>query len=414
MIPTASKLLIAASTSAFIPFTVCGGAIAQDGVAFYKGRSINYVAATAPGGGYDFYARLVSAEMEKHLPGSTFVVRNMPGAGHLVGANYIANSKPDGLTIGIFNTGLIYNQLIGLPGVRFDLAKMSWIGKAASDPRVIAVGAGTPFKTFDDLRNSKDVMKFAIGGIGSAAYVETVMLKNAFNLPLRIITGYNGGADMLAMRRGEVDASVGSLSTLGAFAESGHGRLVVQIGGSDRAAPQLSTFATDKRSKDLIALVQSQGELSRFTVGPAGIPNDRLEALRLAFRKTMESKDVQDKVRKAGRPLDPAYGEDVARAIRAALDQTPETIALLKEAMDAGKNVKLPEFTGTITSLADSNKDVTMKLGDGSEFKTAISGSRTVLELAGKTIKRDSLKIGLSCTITAPKSGAEAQKIDCR
>ena len=42
-------------------------------------------------------------------------------------------AKPDGLTIGTFNTGLIYNQLIRHDGVRFDLDKMSWIGKAAYD-----------------------------------------------------------------------------------------------------------------------------------------------------------------------------------------------------------------------------------------------------------------------------------------
>ncbi|MFM1814653.1 MAG: hypothetical protein RLZ98_1348 [Pseudomonadota bacterium] len=396
--------LTAVSTSA---------ALADRGADFFKGKTVSYIAATAPGGGYDYYARLVAGEMEKHLPGSTFVVRNMPGAGHLIGANYIANAKPDGLTIGIFNTGLIYNQLIKLKGVRFDLATMSWIGKAASDPRVIAVGKLSPIKSFEDLQKSDKPVKFAIGGIGSAAYVETVMLKNAFNLPVRIITGYNGGADMLAMRRGEVDASVGSLSTLQDFAKNGHGTLIVQIGGSDKAAPQLATFAKDQRTRQLISLVKSQGELSRFTVGPAGIPADRLEALRMAYRKTMESEDVKQKVQKAGRPLDPAYGEDVAKAIKEALDQSPETIALLKEAMDAGKNVKLPTFSGSITGLADRNKDITMSLEGGKEFKTTISGSRTVIEVGGKKVKRDALKIGQACTITAPRSGAEAQKIDC-
>ncbi len=90
-------------------------ACAQTGADFYKGKTVTYIAATSPGGGYDLYGRLVAEFMQKHLPGSTFVVKNVPGAGHIVGANTIYASKPDGLTIGIFNTGLIYNQVLEPP-----------------------------------------------------------------------------------------------------------------------------------------------------------------------------------------------------------------------------------------------------------------------------------------------------------
>src|SRR5215211_8238866 len=151
---------------------------AQQGADFYKGKTVNYIVATAPGGGYDLYGRLVAEYMQKYLPGSTFIVKNVPGAGHLVGTNTLYASKPDGLTIGTFNTGLIYNQLIGLDGVKFDLTKMSWIGKATSEPRVIVIAEQSPIKTFGQLREQKQPVNFAVAGIGSAAYVETVMLTN--------------------------------------------------------------------------------------------------------------------------------------------------------------------------------------------------------------------------------------------
>ena len=96
-------------------------AAAQTGADFFKGKTITYIVATAPGGGYDLYGRLSAEYMQKYLPGSTFVVKNVPGAGHLIGANTIYASKADGLTIGTFNTGLIYNQLIQREGVHFDL-----------------------------------------------------------------------------------------------------------------------------------------------------------------------------------------------------------------------------------------------------------------------------------------------------
>src|SRR5688572_26143555 len=189
-------------------------AMAQTGADFYKGKTVTYIVATSPGGGYDLYGRLVAEFMQRYLPGSTFVVKNLPGAGHLVGTNTIYASKPDGLTIGTFNTGLIYNQLIGLDGVKFDLTKMSWIGKAASDPRVFTVHPDLPIKTFQELQNWKgEPINFSTAGVGSAAYVETVMLAKALNLPAKIVTGYNGTEDSLAMRRGEVKGSIASRSS---------------------------------------------------------------------------------------------------------------------------------------------------------------------------------------------------------
>ena len=309
---------------------------AQTGAEFYKGKTVTYIVSTAPGGGYDLYGRLVADFMQKYLPGSTFVVKNLPGAGHLVGANTIYASKPDGLTIGTFNTGLIYNQLIGLDGVKFDLTRMSWLGKAASDPRVFTVHPDLPIKNFKDLQDYKgDLINFSTAGVGSAAYVETVMLAKALKLPVKIVTGYNGTEDSLAMRRGEVRGSIASRSSWEQFVKNGYGRFIVQIGGTQKDLPQLAAQVSDPGARALIALVQSQGDISRLTAGPPEIPADRLAALREAYKKAMQDPDLQAKAEKMERPVDPAYGDDVLNMVKAALTQNPETVALLKETMSA-------------------------------------------------------------------------------
>src|SRR6185503_16638999 len=138
-----------------IAASLATAAHAQGNADYFKGKTVTYIVATAAGGGYDLYGRLVSEYMQRYLPGSTFVVRNMPGAGHLIGANAIYASRPDGLTIGTFNTGLIYNQLVGLPGVRFDLTKMSWVGKAGTEPRAMVISQQSPIKTLAELRESR-------------------------------------------------------------------------------------------------------------------------------------------------------------------------------------------------------------------------------------------------------------------
>jgi tripartite-type tricarboxylate transporter receptor subunit TctC len=326
---------LGAAAGAFAAAAIAAApAFAQTGADFYKGQTVTYIVATGPGGGYDLYGRLVAEYMQKYLPGSTFVVKNLPGAGHLVGTNTLYASKPDGLTIGTFNTGLIYNQLIGLDGVKFDLTKMSWIGKAASEPRVVAITQQSPIKSFQELREQKQPLNFAAAGIGSAAYVETVMLANVLKLPIKILTGYSGNDDQLAMRRGEVVGAITSRSTYEQFMQNGYARYIAQVGGKEKDVPQLREMVTDKDALSLIALINTQADIARLTAGPPGIPKDRLEALRAAFRKAMADKDLQAKAEKAGRPVDPAYGDDVLAMVKDALSQPPATIALLKQALE--------------------------------------------------------------------------------
>lgn len=312
-----------------------GAAMAQDGAAFYDGKTVTYIVATDPGGGYDTYGRLVAEFMQKHLPGSTFIVRNMPGAGNLIGANFLYASAPDGLTIGSFNTGLIYGQVAGQEGIRFDLGEMSWIGKAASDPRVLMVSTASGIETFEQLRDLEQPVKFATCGVGCASMVESTVLFEALDLPIEIITGYLGNDEHMAIRRGEVVGILSSRSSQEQFIAEGHGRFIAQIGGADTDVPQLADFAEDDVTKGAIALVASQGTIGRLTAGPPGIPEDRLETLRNAYQAAVTDPEFLERAEKLGLPIEPLVGESLAEAVKAALDQTPEIAALLKSALEA-------------------------------------------------------------------------------
>src|SRR5487761_1057066 len=128
--------------------------------ALFENKTITYIVATTPGGGYDTYGRLIARYLQIHLPGSRIVVKNVPGAGNIIGANTIYASRPDGLTIGMFNTGLIYDQLIHREGVQFDLTRFSWIGKAADDTRGLLIATNSPYKNIGDLMKAKTPIKF--------------------------------------------------------------------------------------------------------------------------------------------------------------------------------------------------------------------------------------------------------------
>jgi tripartite-type tricarboxylate transporter receptor subunit TctC len=146
---------------------VAAPATAQSAEEFFKGKTLTYIVATAPGGGYDTYARLIAGHMEKYLPVKNISVKNVPGAGHIIGANQLHASKPDGLTIGTFNTGLVYAQLVERKGIKFDLGNFTYLGKSAADPRTIMVSTQSGIESFDQLVGSERQVKFAGAGPGS-------------------------------------------------------------------------------------------------------------------------------------------------------------------------------------------------------------------------------------------------------
>lgn len=310
-------------------------AIAAD-AEFFRGKTVNYIVATKPGGGYDFHGRLVAEYMQRHLPGSTFVVKNMPGAGHILGANYIYASNPDGLTIGTFNTGLTYNQLTGLKTLRFDLTKFSWLGKGEEETRVFVVNTQTGITTYEQLKTAH--LKIPVSGVGTAAYVESRLIVEALGLDFEIIPGYNTAEEHLAMRRGEIQGAASGRTSYQSFVDQGYGRFIFQIGGRKSDLTQVADYVTDPATLSVIHLIGSTAELARFTAGPPDIPAGRLEALRAAYRQALEDPELRAKSNKAGHPIVPMYGDEVAAQIRKALQQPPEIV----ERMAAIINTKKP------------------------------------------------------------------------
>jgi hypothetical protein len=299
---------------------------AADEAAFFVNKTLTYVVATAPGGGYDTYGRLVAEYMGKKIPGVTAVVRNVPGGGHIIGANLIYASAPDGLTIGTFNTGLSLNQLTRSDGIKFDLAKMSWIGKAASDPRVLLVSKqSAEIKSLADLRRGGAPLLFAAN---VADDPETKVLIPLLKLNGRLLPGYRGDESLLAMRRGEIDANYSSYSANREFVSNGYGWFAFAVGGDVPDVPQLRDIITDdsEETRSLVALLQAQAEIARLTAGPPAIPVGRLALLRRAYKEALEDPEMRAKAQKMKLPLDPAYGEEVMEMMLRAVSLPAEHV----------------------------------------------------------------------------------------
>ncbi len=404
-----SIMTIGALVAGAVAFS--GTAQAATGADYFKGRTLTWIVGSAPGGGHDFFARLLSRHMSKTIPGIKIAVRNRPGAGHIIAANLIYAAKPNGLMIGSFSTGLVYTQIQKRKGIRFDLAKMTWIGKAQSDWRVMSVAHNSEYQTIQDVMNSKRQVKFSASGLGAGSYNDAFMMGNSYKINHRIIVGYSGSQAPLGLLRKETDILMGGMSSGMGYARAGQTKIILQFGKVLKGVPDARDLAKTPTQKALSTMMENQGKLARITAGPPGIPADRVAALREGYRKAVTSKQLISEAKRAKREVDPLIGDDVRKAIVAILNQPPEILAMLSKL--SKQKVALVKHTGPVSKIKRKGRRVWI-MYKGKEVKTSISGSRTKVTVNGKKAKRKKIKLGMTCTFTYPRPGAESAKVDCK
>ena len=301
---------------------------------YYKGKTMKLIVATKPGGGYDLYGRMIARFMQKYLPGSKIIVKNRPGAGHIIGCSEIYHSKPDGLTFGTFNRALPMAQVADLEGVKFDLTKMSWLGSPASDLYTLVMVS--KFKTLDDMRKAP-VVKLSSAGLGSQSHVTSELFKKMMGFDnIKVIPGYGGGEAELAMMRGELDGQFGSLSSLMSFIKEGNANILLFIG---KARPQgyenvplLSELVTDPNYTPVVGFLNTLNVLARPFAGPPGIPADRLKILRDAFVKACNDPEFLTFAEKSGVPVDLTVGEEARKLVKSMITLSPNLKKIIKDA----------------------------------------------------------------------------------
>jgi tripartite-type tricarboxylate transporter receptor subunit TctC len=305
---------------------------------FYDGKTIKLIVATKPGGGYDLYGRMLAKYMQTYLPGSKIIVKNRPGAGHIIGCSETYHAKPNGLTFGTFNRSLPLAQLAELKGVKFDLTKMSWLGSPASE--LYSLVMVSKFKSIDDIRKAPEV-KLSSAGVGSQSHVTSELFKNMFKLNnIKVVPGYGGGEAELAMMRGELDGQFGSLSSLAKFVKEGNGNVVLLIGKSKPQeladVPLMHELVKEAKYQPVLKLLNTLNVLARPFAGPPDIPADRLKKLRDAFYKSCKDPEFLSFAEKSGVPIDLTPGEEALDLVKGIIELDPDLVKLIKDAYGSG------------------------------------------------------------------------------
>jgi tripartite-type tricarboxylate transporter receptor subunit TctC len=145
---------------------------------YFQNKTIKIIRGGTPGGTGDLQARALIPFLRKYIPGEpTIIVENMPGAAGRKAANYIFSSaKPDGLSIGAVGAGLVVGPILDLPGSRYDLEKLIYLGSTESgDPYVFVSRKDAGFDTIDKLRAASG-LRIGAQAVGHPIFVPAAYL----------------------------------------------------------------------------------------------------------------------------------------------------------------------------------------------------------------------------------------------
>lgn len=322
------KKLSALLTIALLSLAASASAAGADD--FYRGKTIRIVVGFSAGGGFDTYARAIARHMGRHIPGQpSIIVENMTGAGSLISANHMFKvAKPDGLTIGHFIGGLFLGQVLGQPGVEFDARKFEFIGAPIADHVVCALTKASGITSIEKWMASKTPVK--MGGIAPGTSTPdnaTRILKAALGLPIQLVTGYKGTADVrLAAESGEVAGGCwgwDSVKTTWRKAiESGEAVVVLQANRKNHPdllqIPQASKLAKTEEARRMIDVgIHADSDIVRTYTLPPGTPKERIQILRKAFDDTLKDSEFLADAKKSNLSVGPIPVEEIERDINA-------------------------------------------------------------------------------------------------
>jgi tripartite-type tricarboxylate transporter receptor subunit TctC len=338
---------------------------AADAADFYKDRMITFIIGSAPGGGYDAYSRLVAGHLARHLAGQpTIIPQNLPGAGSIRAANYLYNIAPkDGTAIGMVDEAIFLNQILGVqepvakPGwfggimrrvlgtreTKTDAAKFNWIGRVLANSAILFVRREAGVQRIEDAYDKELI----VSASGTASKLNWTVLKNVFEMKLKIVSGYQGSNEgLLALLRGEADALSMPWSILriaGAeLIRDNKINLLLQTGAEKDAdlgdLPRMIDLARNDDERALLELFASPSTIGRSVLAPPGTPKERVDELRRAFMAMTQDQTFLDDLKKAKLELSPLSGEQLQAAVAGMADVPDRLIERARRVSETAGN----------------------------------------------------------------------------
>lgn len=281
------KTLLAAAACAVLP-------LAASAQAPFPSKPVTIIVPNAPGGAIDILARLLERNLSDTWK-QPVVVQYKPGAGTVMGTDFVAKSAPDGHTIGLVITGHMINPSLRR-NMPFDTLKdLSGVSLLATSPIVLTASSKLPAGNMKELiaLAKKDKLSYASPGSGSSMHLGAELLKTTAGIDI-LHTPYKGAGgaypDVIA---GRVDLLVDPLfSSLPHIKSGGLKPIAIMSARRSPIAPEIPTV-----SETLPGFVV---ESVFGAVVPSGTPRDVVAKISADMNKALASAEVKQRMADIG------------------------------------------------------------------------------------------------------------------
>jgi tripartite-type tricarboxylate transporter receptor subunit TctC len=268
----------------------------------FPNRPISVVVPFPPGGMADLSARPLSVSMEQVLK-QPVVVINKAGASGAVGIQNVANAKPDGYTIMVslvsFSTIPEVDEMFGRKPA-YSRDQFVPIALLAADPPVLAVGAGTPWKSVkelvDDAKKRPGEIVYSHSGLYGPSHVPMEIFLNAAGIRMRQVPAVGGGPAMTLVLGGNAAMWSSPPAMAVPHVQSQKMRVLASWGAKRHAA-----FPDAPTLKELGYDVEFYVWSGVFA--PKGVPEPTVAILRDAVRKAVAFPEFKASMAKVQTPI---------------------------------------------------------------------------------------------------------------
>jgi tripartite-type tricarboxylate transporter receptor subunit TctC len=252
---------------------------------------VKIVVGFAPGGGSDFAARVIAQQLTERMKNQV-IVENKPGAGSLIGAEYVIKSAPDGYTLLL--TPASYTVNPSVYKLSFDpLNDITPIAQISKGPYVVAVHPSVPAKTLKELvayaKANPGKLSYASSGNGAHIHVATEYFLYTAGINIVHVPYKGTGPALNDTVGGQVQMIFGSVATALQYVKSGRLRpLAVTTPKRIAALPDLPAVAEVLPGFEVVGWYG--------VIGPAGLPAPIVTRLHDEFVKVLNRPDVHERI----------------------------------------------------------------------------------------------------------------------
>ncbi|WP_407713697.1 Bug family tripartite tricarboxylate transporter substrate binding protein [Comamonas testosteroni] len=266
------------------------------------GSLIRYVVPFPPGGLTDVMARLMAQRLGEQWKGVNVIIDNKPGAGAMSGAEFVARSAPDGMTMLAVNMTHSVNATLFKGRTKFDLNKdLKPVAFLAGTPVLIVVPASSKIKNMADLVTAAKSSSLNAGssGVGTPSHL-SMALFNQINGTNIVHVPYKGGSPSLTdLMAGQLDVIFSNFSESIPFVKSGKLRAIAI------ASPQRNPQVPDVPTTAEAGMPKLNAEQWTAVMMPGNTPDAIVQKMGNELVQIMKTPEVAKKAEDLGFRVDP-------------------------------------------------------------------------------------------------------------